>query len=214
MGATVKKGAIERTNALAELGLNEEILRKVILEGEAARNRCTANDAPCIPGIVAWGASVRSLRDELIPQPHNWVKNNDDNFPTVVSPDGKIAIAVATGDEGTGQEKANPKTKYPKGIAAEEAINRNLNSLFAEVRAAAQAEKEKRNNKQTWILLKHRNKDTVFAELSLPASMTKNEQVKNWLTRIILDPIKTDPNIEIEDDSSEVPIDVPVRRRS
>ncbi|HEX8138693.1 MAG TPA: hypothetical protein VF544_14095 [Pyrinomonadaceae bacterium] len=212
MGATVKKGAIERTNALAELGLSEKIVREVILDGEAARNSCTANDAPCIPGIIAWGRSVRSLRDNLIPK--GWEKNNEDNFPTVVSPNGKIAIAVATGDEGTGQEKANPKTKYPKGVAAEEAINRNLNSLFAEVRAAAQAEKDKRSNRQTWILLKHREKDTVFSELSLPASMTKDEQVKNWLTRIILEPIKTDPNVEVQDDSTAEPIDVPVRRRS
>src|SRR5947209_13110702 len=212
MKATVKKGVIEVTNALAEIGLSDEIVREAILDGEVARNSCTANDPPCLPGIVAWGASVRSLRDNLIPK--GWEKDNEDNFPTVINPNGKIAIAVATGDEGTGKENANPKTKYPKGIAAEIAISRNLNSLFPEDRAAAQAAKEKLDNRQMWILLKRREKDTVFAELSLPASLIKDEQVKDWLIRIILDPIEKKQNVEIQDDSSEIPIDVPVRRRS
>jgi hypothetical protein len=76
------------------------------------------------------------------------------------------------------------------------------------------AEANRASKKQTWILLKNRDKDSVFVELSLPASATKDEQVEDWLTRIILDPIATEPNIEIQGDSSEQPIDVPVRRRS
>lgn len=100
---------------------------------------------------------MRALRDFLIPQ--KWEKNDDGNFPTVVSPDGKVAIAVATGDAGTGKAEATPKTKYSKGVAVEAAISRNLNSLFPEEREAAQAAKEKLENKQTWILLKRREKD-------------------------------------------------------
>lgn len=187
------------------------------LEGEVAYHSCTANDPNCLPGIVAWGRSVRSLRDQLMPK--KWKKDDEGNFPTIVSPDEKIAISVATGDEGTGKEDATPKTKYAKGVAAEIAISKNLNSLFPEIRADAQAEKEKRDNKQTWILLKRREKDTngivtVYAELSLPASLKEGEQVKEWITRIILEPIKTDPNVKVQDDTTEEPIDVPVRLRS
>ena len=212
MKVNVRKGTIGVTDGLAELGLTERIVTDSILEGEAARNSCTPNDPNCLPGVLAWGRTVRALRDFLIPQ--KWEKNDDGNFPTVVSPDGKIAIAVATGDAGTGKEEAIPKTKYPKGVAVEAAISRNLNSLFPEIRAAAQVEKEKLDDKQTWILLKRREKDTVYAELSLPASLKIDEQVKEWLVRIILDPITTAANVEVVDDTADETLDVPVRRRS
>lgn len=66
----------------------------------------------------------------------------------------------------------------------------------------------------TWMLLKKRSGDSVLSELSLPSAMTTDGQVESWQTRIILDPMLIDPNIEFETDSSETPIDVPVRRRS
>lgn len=212
MQVTLRKSNLEVTDALAELGLNNDLITEAILEGEADRNRCTPHHPPCLPGIVAWGGTVRALRDLLVPK--GWKKDDKGNFPTVISPDEKIAVAVATGDDGTGKEGVTPKTKYPKGLAAEAAISRNLNSLFPDIRAAAEAEKEKLDDRQTWILLKRREKDTVHAELSLPASMTKDEQVKDWLIRIILKPIITEPNVEVQDDTVDVPIDVPVRRRS
>lgn len=54
----------------------------------------------------------------------------------------------------------------------------------------------------------------MYAELSLPASLRVDEQVKDWLVRIILDPITTAANIEVVDDTVDKPLDVPVRRRS
>ena len=115
MRETIKDGQIEVTNALTELGLTNEILREAILTGEAARDNCTANDPPSAPGFAAWARTVRALREILLP--NNWSKNDDNNLSTVVSPDGSFAIAVVTGDEGSGQAGAKPQTKYPKGPA-------------------------------------------------------------------------------------------------
>jgi hypothetical protein len=67
MVATVKKNTIEVTDALSGLGLSYDILSEAVLEGESARNSCTANDPPCAPGFVAWSNTVRALRDILIP---------------------------------------------------------------------------------------------------------------------------------------------------
>ncbi|MDQ3818774.1 MAG: hypothetical protein M3362_14000 [Acidobacteriota bacterium] len=211
MRATVKKGVITVTNALTELGLDFDTVRDAILIGELARDGCTANDPPSTPGYYAWSNTVRALRERLIPK--GWERNDEFQLSTVVSPDGLTAIAVVTGDDGTGKADADPKTKYPKGPATGAAVNRNrFLPLFEERKP--QAEEVSAKKRATWMLLRKRVRDAVLVELSLPASMTDEGQVEGWLTRIILDPITIEPVIEVEEDTSEQSIDVPVRRRS
>ena len=209
MQAAVKVSDIEVTDTLAQLGLTREILSEAVLRGEIARDSCTANDAPGAPGYYAWNGTVRALRDILMPQ--GWARNDDICYSRVVSPDKSIAIAVCTGDDGTGNKDATPRTKYAKGTATQVAVSINQGSLFGD---PIPSEEEAPETWITWMLLKKRTDDTVFAELSLPSSMTKDGQVESWQTRVILAPMLIDPNIEVEDDSAETPIDVPVRRRS
>jgi hypothetical protein len=210
MQATVvKTSAIEVVDALAGLGLTTEIIIEAIRRGEIARDSCTANDAPGAPGYYAWSVTVRALREILMPL--KWTRNDDDCYSRVINPDQSTAIAVVTGDDGTGKRDANPKTKYPKGAATQTAVSCNQGVLFGE---PTSVKDETPETWVTWMLLKKRTGDSVFAELSLPSSMTKDGQVESWHTRIILTPILIDSNINIEDDSSEPPIDVPVRRRS
>src|SRR5689334_19316059 len=114
MQATViRTSAIEVVDALAQMGLTVENLTEAILRGEIARDSCTANDAPGAPGFYAWNGTVRALRDILMPD--GWDRNDDVCYSRVISPDKSIAIAVVTGDDGTGKRDACPKTKYPKG---------------------------------------------------------------------------------------------------
>lgn len=213
MQATVKKGVVEVKKSLALLGLSEEILREAISKGEIARDTCTDNDPPCAPGFDAWARTVRALRESLIPK--GWKRNDDAMLSTVESPDGLTAIAVVTGDDGVGQEKANPRTKYPRGAATGAAVSRNQAYLFPEMNNVP--EDDGMTKKQImWMLLRHRKKgaESVSVELSLPASMTKGGEVTAWLTRIILDPITVEATVEVEDDQTDQGIDVPVRRRS
>lgn len=217
MEANVKRGTIVVANALAELGLDSEILREAILEGEGARDSCTRNDPPAAPGFDAWAKSVRRLREILIPK--KWVRNDDGNYSTVVSPDGTIAIAVVTGSDGTGVPDQIPKVKHPKGSETKAAVDRNVRYLFPEMNAAAEreaAEREAAEKRITWMLLKRRDENTVFAELSLPAKISEAGQVEKWEVRIILEPTDVQPTIDVGDnsDSGDLPIDVPVRRRS
>lgn len=142
--------------------------------------------------------------------PKRWTKNDDSNLSTIINPDRSFAITVASGDDGTGRVEAMPQTKYPKGIATKHAVNSNQLFLF-QIHDENEADL-----RLTWMLLRRRDVDTntVFAELSLPKAMTEEGQVEDWITRIILDPIDIEPTIDIQDDSSEPPIEVPVRRRS
>ena len=211
MIATKSRGRVEVTNALAELGLELEDLTVAIERGEVARDSCSDNDPPSAPGFDAWAKSVRALRDRLIPR--KWTRNDDGNFSTVVSPDGKLAIAVATGDEQTGQTEGEPpQTKHARGPSAGAAINLNQYLLFREKGTTVADQLAEKKKRITWILLKRRFKSTVFAELSLPASMIENEPVKDWLRRIILEPILIESSVIVETDTQQV--DVSVRRRS
>lgn len=107
MEVAVKTSVIEVTEALAQIGLTKEILRDAILRGEAGRDSCTANDAPGAPGFYAWAGTVRGLRDILTPR--GWTRNDDVNYSRVINPDKSIAIAVVTGDEGTGNKDVSPR---------------------------------------------------------------------------------------------------------
>lgn len=212
--AKVKTKPYEIINALHSLGrgLSVEVLEQVIKSGEIARDSCTKNDPPSTPGFNAWSTTVRALRDLLIPQ--GWERNDEQNFSTVVSPDKDVAIAISTGNDGTGDETKEPNTKYARGAATQAAVdeNRFLFSLFAPT-----PEEIAKENRATWILLKRRvhesSGDTVYAELSLPAAMTKDGFVQSWDTRIILKPIPIDPAVIMEDDSTEE-IDIQVIRKS
>lgn len=207
--AKVKVKSNEVSDELQALGpgLTVELLEQVIKNGEIARDSCTKNDPPSTAGFTAWSTSVRTLRDLLVPQ--GWERNDEQNFSTVISPTRDIAIAVATGNEATGDETKIQNTKYARGAATKAAIeeNRNMYSLFP---LPPEQVKEKR---ATWILLKKRTGDTVYAELSLPDRMTNEGFVENWKTRIIFKPILIDPTIILEDDSTEE-IDVPVIRKA
>lgn len=109
---------------LAELGpgLTVEVIHDALRYGEASANSCTANDPPILSGFLRWARTLRGLRDRLAA--HGWRRGILLGMPTVVSPDGKVAIAVSTGDEGTGTE-ADARTKYRKGAAAISAIETN-----------------------------------------------------------------------------------------
>lgn len=216
MQASVRKSPLEVKKALASLGLTDELLRVAITKGEVARDSCTDNDPPNAPGFDAWARTVRALRETLIPK--GWKRNDDAMLSTVVSPDGSVAIAVVTGDEGVGEADRIPHTKYPRGAATEAAVTRNQRWLFPEMNKAQEEADEKKLKQITWMLLRRRSKDkdkeSVFAELSLPASMTKGGEVTRWLTRIILEPIAIEPTVVIDDGQADEGIDVPVRRRS
>jgi hypothetical protein len=211
MQPNIKTSPREVTDALSVLGLTNEILLDAILRGENSRDNCTINDPPSAPGFYSWAGTVRALRDILVPL--GWSKNDDVNYSRVVNGDLNIAIAVVTGDEGTGNKYLNPKTKYPKGPATQAAVSCNQGNLFGTTETP-EPEVEAENGWTTWMLLRKRTGDTVYAELSLASLMSKDGQVERWETRIILEPMTFDPLIDVGDDSGEPPIDVFVRRRS
>jgi hypothetical protein len=120
-----------------------------------------------------------------------------------------------TGNSGTGLIDAQPDVKYPKGSATERAVSANQYSLFESLDWPEGPPQRRTGSKprQTWMLLRKRVDDNLLAELSLPESMTVDGRVENWSVRIIVE-IDLGPNLAMQDEPSEPPIDIPIRRRS
>ena len=193
---------------LQSLGLTQQILSTAILEGEFARDSCTANDPPCVPGIFAYGRCTRSLRDQLLPL--GWTRNDDLNRATVVSADGRNAIAVESGDEATGNKDLFSNTKYIKGTATKKVVDTNQNVLFENMYPTV--EEMSRVGKLSWLLMRFRTDNAIYAELSLPAAMSCG-RVKRWLKRIILDPISYGFDFDVNEDGENGAIEIPIRKR-
>ncbi len=206
MPTIIHKQEVDINNRLLEIGLDEASLRDVVKFGQLAWSNCTANHPPLIPGIWAWGETVRALREYVLQK--GWRRSDLQNYSLVIDPTGKMAIAVATGDEGTGRAEANPCTKAPKGPSTHDAVNANqaqLNFNFLEAKP-----EEETATPITWLLLMYRDDREVRSELSLPYSIDYDGRINGWQERILLTAIPLDGEpIEITPPSSpDIVVDV------
>lgn len=199
----------EIRNRLADFGLEEDrLIEDVIDRGYQAFIGCSANHPPLVPAIWAWGESVCGLREYLIPL--GWKPANDDLFSIVIHPEGNIAIAIATGDAGTGRPEFMPSTKAPKGPKTRDAVvmNRTQLGLFIE-------NEPKVPKRSTWFLLIRRSGSHVLSELSFPLSMGEDGYIDRWQERIMLRPFPIDGNEKFEIIPPTQPdIKVDVRRKA
>lgn len=209
---------VEVQTRLAALGLDPEALAQVIKRGYVAFTLCTVNDPPLFPGFAAWAQTVRALREYLMPQ--GWQRCDENNYSLVINPTEDMAIAVATGDDGTGRVDAVPTTKSSKGPSTAEAVVANkaqLTFAFDGPEAVAADEGDQAiDERMTWLLLVNRGEGEVRSELSLPLSMGTDGRIESWQERIILGSMPTDPTeIDITPPSPVMPdIEVDVKRRA
>lgn len=210
---------VEVQSRLAELGLDPEALTQVIKRGYVAFTMCTPNDPPLFPGFAAWAQTVRALREYLLPQ--GWRRCDENNYSLVINPTKDMAIAVATGDDGTGRVDATPTTKSSKGPSTAEAVVANKAQLtfefeLPETATADDDSEEPADERMTWLLLVHRGEGEVRSELSLPRSMGSDGRIDSWEERIVLGSMPIDPaEIDITPPSPVMPdIEVDVKRRA
>jgi hypothetical protein len=204
MRAILHTQSFERRNRLADLGLDEEILRQALQRGFSEWAACTLNHPPSYPGLLFWGETVKVLRDLLAPA--GWERSNEGNLPFTVNKARTVAIAVATGDEVTGNPDETPCTKSSKGPHTAGAIRINARQLdlFPIAVLPEDLARIKGDGKRmTWLLLFHRDENgrEVRCELSRPTSMSENQHVDGWIERIILG------SIPFDGDMTQLPAD-------
>lgn len=196
MTAVVRREPGDARSRLAELGLEEEPLKDAVRRGQLAFLNCTPNHPPPFPGMSAWAETVCALREYLIPA--GWQRSNDHNYALSIDPVDQIAIAVATGNEGTGLADATPSTNARKGPSTLEAIavNQLRFSFMDEPPVQAKPRSGGRSNpRATWILLIHRASNEVRCELSLPISIGEDGHIDAWRERILLGSIPLDGDL-------------------
>lgn len=176
------------TARLASLRLNAEWLRQSVVQGLADGAQCTANDPVILPSFVDWGKTVGYLRDHLLVQ--GWHRSRRFGYETTVSADGRLAIAVAAGDAGTGMKDLPVKTRSPKGPATFVAVLANTGATTVEMSELVDSfpAADPLPKCQTWILLffADHSKGEIRIELSMPTGVADDGQVTVWGERVIL----------------------------
>lgn len=193
MDAEIRIDQYEVDVALAKLSLDRKVLGEALQAGYLASASCTENDPPNYAGMSQWARTVRGLRERVLPL--GWSKCDARGYSTVVDPFGRIAIAVASGCENTGRNNGkSPTTKSEKGPRTANAVltNKNQLELFPETLPPVRIADEGQD-KLTYILLFHRDRAEIRAELSLPASMGSDGHINGWAERIILATQPLDP---------------------
>lgn len=172
---------------LEQIGVPLEPLQRAMASGYAGRLSSTDNDAPFMAGTLAWGMTLRGLREGL--RPLGWEKSDPGNFSLVSSARRQLNIVVESGDAATCRSFVAPRTKAPKGLYLEAVVLRNRirgdlfpETLSEELRRVAVALQH-----PTWVLLVYITLQECRAELSLPSSM-ENEHVSDWDERIFVPP--------------------------
>ena len=178
---------------LGRLGLPRHALDETIDRMVAAARECTFFDAPTRAGSEMWFVGVRVLREQLVRGDGVWTPLNRKNHALVVSSNGN-AVAIAGGDEGTGDPAQIPSTKHTRGPEWMRAIQANqavLPGMLPQFSPTAPLDPGRGilGGLVTWVLLVHQNRLAMWAELSCPAEFVLENgeiQVCGWEVRLIL----------------------------
>jgi hypothetical protein len=192
-----------------ELCLDLEIIETALVRGQLGRDMCTAHHPACYPGMRAWAETNAALRDQLVLR--GWTSTDRFNTPKTVSPSGEWEVTAITGDAATGDPMFTPSTRYNRGPASIRDVIDNLQWDFFD--PAPGRARRLETPPLTWMLLYHRVRDTLAAELSLPTRVSEEGRIDHWVERILL------PRLDMSDGTRvrrltlvEDAIDVPVRR--
>ena len=203
----------QRQERLRQLGLDPSDLREAIRTGYSHAATCTDHDPRSLPGTLAWAKGTGDLRDRL--KPRGWKANRNENFESVIHPEGRQAVAVMAGTSQTGCAVGlPPRTKTPRGPATDRAVRTNQQLSFAGADPAFGPPPGDSDGHVTWLLLHYfdREDKEIRLELSLPSEMT-GKQVTAWSERILLETIPFATKIVNFDEVEAAEIDVDVTRR-
>jgi len=204
----------DRDARLHALGLDQSTVEEIVLHGLRARQAVSPLAPPPYPGTTQWAETIVGARLGLVPK--DWTPDDSHNFSQIISPDGRIGIVVATGDEQTGIATAEPRTKHPKGAETEAAVEANAQLEIPGLSLVA--EEGQVPTRDTWVILLHTSEFEMRYELSRPKTQDALGRVTAWSDRIIF------PSIDLEslpsrndndggdDDDGSTGIDVPVER--
>jgi hypothetical protein len=195
---------------LTELGLDEGRLREAVYQGHLQRTRLTRNHPTIYHGLNMWGELVAALREQLSPE---WEREDIGSYALTVNEGLNLAIAVASGDEGTGDPSAHPSNRSRKGRNTVDAIEVNRQFELFEL---LPPKSDKEESRQTWVLMHHTDhgRGEIRVELSLPLSIGTDGKITAWAERIILSSIPFDDQLVEINPPTGPDIDIDIQRKA
>ncbi|MCB9518441.1 MAG: hypothetical protein H6691_05920 [Gemmatimonadales bacterium] len=144
-------------------------------------------DSPSFPGTLLWGHTVRHERAYFV-QHEDWKKDNTNNFPTVVRPDGEIALVVETGDRFTGRVVPGhqPRTNSRKGAQTMRMIAMNRSQMNLPFPGDMNGIPLSSDAPLLWVHLINQSGGHIYGEVSLPIVANGHNRIIGWKVRLIL----------------------------
>lgn len=198
--------------ALARLGLAIAPLVVAVNRGHLAAISRTANDAPNAAGFYQWNETLRTMREELAL--FGFTRSDAGGYSTALRADKHMAIAVSSGDEGTGIAAANPSTRQVKGPRTIAAVSSNATQLELFPDEIMMPSPSGDVERLTWILLFRAAVTELRAELSLPVTMNDGGQISAWRERIILPTQQLDSTFTIPEPDFGPELEIEIQRRT
>jgi hypothetical protein len=213
---------------LAELDITLDILQEARQEGLFAYQSRTPHHPIIYGGTIAWAETIRSLRDQLAVR-SGWRAERNGGVEFTTHPHNSLSIVVRAGNAATGVENQHPQPNAENGSRTLDYVetNRRLATLFpiesvdpGRTHPLVDIMRADPSTPNTWMLLIYRDMalKQQRAELSLPSRIDEQNQVVEWLERIILEPIDFDDDTYALDSGHTAAVvpeeDVPVKRRA
>lgn len=203
----------DRDSRLYVLGLDEATIVNIVLYGLKARQGVSPLAPPIFSGTTQWAETIVGARLMLVPK--SWTHDDSRNFSRTISPDGRIAVVVASGDERTGIATAEPATRHSKGSETGAAVEQNAQFVIPGI-----DDPDLPPQCETWVLLLCATDLEMRYELSRPKKQNADGRITAWSDRIIFPPIDLESlpgrddegGDNDEDDDGPEGIVVPVER--
>jgi hypothetical protein len=198
-----------------------ELTQRSISVGQHQRDLCDANHPKTSPNYLAWMETNAVFRRGLCDrQEDKWTRNDEQNIPRVISPEGDVSITCAAGNQGTGLRDGKASTKRPRGPAGMSIINRTKVQVeLVELLPEGERGDPVQVTDGMYFLLWYRVKNVIRSEISLARAVNADGTLIDWARRTIL------PEFNLYEDDGEggdaprnrstitpTTVDVPVER--
>lgn len=172
---------------LATIGITAGDLQATIMQVYRAFSAVGPLHPKGFSGTYGWADGTQAIRAIMMPK--GWTMADPNGQPRIISPGGRYAITVSSGNAHTGNPNKTPQTKNSKGAQTTRSVayNSRQGELF---------DSEPQQNvipvgtteQMLWFLLFYVDLEggEVRYELSYPINVGDNNKVDAWATRLIM----------------------------
>lgn len=192
---------------LTEFGLTRSEIILIAQEAVAGRTSAVPHEPRTAPGVLAYFAGTKGLRDVSVPK--GYVADDTNNIASVVNPKTGIQIIYQNVDSAA-ISSVEPKAISAKGPASQKMVAHSTLNMFP----ALEKEDQQKINRQTWYLCVCMNGEDVRVEISKPYSID-NGQFSGFIERIFIVKMGewTDPESFSSDEAPAQDFDIQVTKK-